>query len=398
MKLDNTQTYHHLKSLSRTNRLQLLKVLSRLRFSGQLIWSSPRGQQWVFLLSSGDILYAAGGLHPRRRRYRYLQPQYAPLCHELNVLTADTAETPELIYAALQEYSLLSSWVEQERFAAADHAKFIRQIISEILFDVVQVDTVRHELYKTEDPSLENTRFAIPEETVVETVKTLWQDWSGSGLESYSPSFAPIIVNPEAMQAAVSPQAYRGLTVLLDGKQSLRDLATKTKREILQFTQALKPYLEAGWLELIKIPDHPSVPGGTEVKRNPSSKSAPLIACIDDSPMICQSVGQVIKSAGYEFISITEATRAIKMLLIKRPSLIFLDLVMPDTNGYEICSQLRKISLFKETPIIILSGNDGLVDQVRARLLGATDFLSKPMEPVVILSVIQKYLGQIAMV
>ncbi|MBD0267013.1 MAG: response regulator [Cyanobacteria bacterium Co-bin8] len=316
----------------------------------------------------------------------------------MNVLTADTAETPELIYAALQEYSLLYSWVEQERFAAADHAKFIRQIISEILFDVVQVDTVRHELYKTEDPSLENTRFAIPEETVVETVKTLWQDWSDSGLESYSPSFAPIIVNPEAMQAAVSPQAYRGLTVLLDGKQSLRDLATKTKREILQFTQALKPYLEAGWLELIKIPDYPSVPGGTEVKRSPSSKSAPLIACIDDSPMICQSVGQVIKSAGYEFISITEATRAIKMLLIKRPSLIFLDLVMPDTNGYEICSQLRKISLFKETPIIILSGNDGLVDQVRARLLGATDFLSKPMEPVVILSVIQKYLGQIAMV
>ncbi|HEY9880045.1 MAG TPA: response regulator, partial [Leptolyngbyaceae cyanobacterium] len=74
------------------------------------------------------------------------------------------------------------------------------------------------------------------------------------------------------------------------------------------------------------------------------------------------------------------------------------DLIMPGTNGYEICGQLRKVSLFKETPIIILSGNDGLVDQVRARLLGATDFLSKPIEPVVILSIIQKHLGQMAVV
>lgn len=186
--------------------------------------------------------------------------------------------------------------------------------------------------------------------------------------------------------------------MLLDGTQSLRDLAVKTKRDILQFSHALKPYLEAGWIELISIPDYPQGEANRGSEQRTKSESVPLIACIDDSPMICQSVGQVIKSAGYEFISITEATKAIKLLLIRRPSLIFLDLVMPDTNGYEICSQLRKISVFKETPIIILSGNDGLVDQVRARLLGATDFLSKPMEPVVILSIIQKYLGQVVAV
>ncbi|MBD0334347.1 MAG: response regulator [Cyanobacteria bacterium Co-bin13] len=281
---------------------------------------------------------------------------------------------------------------------AADYAKFIHQTVGEVLFDVVQADTVKHELYRADDPALENVGFAIAEETLVETVKNLWQAWSDAGLESYFPAFAPIIVHPEALQAAVSPQAFRGLTVLLDGKQNLRDLAVKTKREILPFTQALRPYLEAGWLELVNIPDYPAAEAAVGVKQGSSKGSVPLIACIDDSPMICQSVGQVIKSAGYEFISITETTRAINMLLIKKPNLIFLDLVMPDTNGYEICSQLRKISSFKETPIIILSGNDGLVDQVRARLLGATDFLSKPMEPVVILSIIQKYLGQVATV
>jgi chemotaxis family two-component system response regulator PixG len=107
---------------------------------------------------------------------------------------------------------------------------------------------------------------------------------------------------------------------------------------------------------------------------------------------------QVIRAAGFNFLSTTEGARAVPLFLTKKPDLIFLDLVMPDTNGYEICSQLRKISRFKETPIIILSGNDGLVDQVRARLLGATDFLSKPIEPFIILSVIRKHLGQLAYV
>ncbi|NJL45929.1 MAG: response regulator [Leptolyngbyaceae cyanobacterium SM2_3_12] len=110
--------------------------------------------------------------------------------------------------------------------------------------------------------------------------------------------------------------------------------------------------------------------------------------------MVCKAMGQVIRAAGYDFVSILEGARALPTLVTHPPDLVFLDLVMPDTNGYEICSNLRKISRFKDVPIIILSGNDGLVDQVRARLLGATDFLSKPMEPIVILSVIRKHLGQ----
>ncbi|NJL45655.1 MAG: response regulator [Leptolyngbyaceae cyanobacterium SM2_3_12] len=108
--------------------------------------------------------------------------------------------------------------------------------------------------------------------------------------------------------------------------------------------------------------------------------------------MVCKAMGQVLRTAGYDFMAVMEGARVIPTLLANPPDLVFLDLIMPDTNGYEVCSNLRKISRFKAVPIIILSGNDGLVNQVRARLLGATDFLSKPMEPVVILSIIGKYL------
>jgi chemotaxis family two-component system response regulator PixG len=102
----------------------------------------------------------------------------------------------------------------------------------------------------------------------------------------------------------------------------------------------------------------------------------------------------IISAAGYNFVSEIDGLRAIAVLLSRKPDLIFLDLVMPNTNGYEICSQLRKLSFFKQTPIVILTGNDGIVDRVRAKIVGATDFLGKPAKPEQVLSTIEKYVLQ----
>jgi chemotaxis family two-component system response regulator PixG len=73
--------------------------------------------------------------------------------------------------------------------------------------------------------------------------------------------------------------------------------------------------------------------------------------------------------------------------------LIFLDLVMPNTNGYELCSFLRKSSTFENTPIVILTGHDGVVDRVRAMMAGSSDFMSKPPEADKVLQVVRKYLA-----
>jgi chemotaxis family two-component system response regulator PixG len=71
---------------------------------------------------------------------------------------------------------------------------------------------------------------------------------------------------------------------------------------------------------------------------------------------------------------------------------------MPNTNGYEICGQLRKISTFRDTPIIILTGNDGIIDRVRAKMVGATDFLSKPVNAEIVLDVARQYLNNRSLV
>jgi chemotaxis family two-component system response regulator PixG len=83
--------------------------------------------------------------------------------------------------------------------------------------------------------------------------------------------------------------------------------------------------------------------------------------------------------------------------MARKPELIFLDLVMPNANGYEICSNLRKLSFFRNTPIVILTGNDGLIDRVRAKMVGSSDFISKPVNSDLVLSTIRKHLRQESM-
>jgi two-component system, chemotaxis family, response regulator PixG len=61
-----------------------------------------------------------------------------------------------------------------------------------------------------------------------------------------------------------------------------------------------------------------------------------------------------------------------------KPDLILLDLNMAGIDGYELCRIIRNNSMFKNTPIIFVTGSKGIVDKVKARLVGASGYLTKP--------------------
>jgi chemotaxis family two-component system response regulator PixG len=149
-------------------------------------------------------------------------------------------------------------------------------------------------------------------------------------------------------------------------------------------------------VQLVEVDDIPP-PVSTPVAEILSKSVIPqrtLVACIDDSPTICQQMEKIIMGAGYQFVWESDGLRALAVLLSRKPDVIFLDLIMPNTNGYEICSQLRKLSFFRQTPIIILTGNDGIIDRVRAKMIGSTDFISKPVDPEIVLETIVKNVRQ----
>jgi chemotaxis family two-component system response regulator PixG len=106
-------------------------------------------------------------------------------------------------------------------------------------------------------------------------------------------------------------------------------------------------------------------------------------------------VGKVLEefltSSGYRLLYIQNPLSGIVALSEDIPDLIFIDLVMPDTNGYNLCQFLRNSETFREVPIVIMTSQDGVFNRTRAKFVGAKDFLSKPFSQEDILKMIQKY-------
>jgi len=114
---------------------------------------------------------------------------------------------------------------------------------------------------------------------------------------------------------------------------------------------------------------------------NNSDHSSTLVVCIDDSKTVQKQVRMTLEAGGYRVLGITDPTAALKKLSQYQPAVIFMDINMPNINGYDLCSLLRKSQKFKEVPIVMLTGRDGMIDRVRAKIVGATDYLTKPCDP-----------------
>jgi two-component system, chemotaxis family, response regulator PixG len=120
--------------------------------------------------------------------------------------------------------------------------------------------------------------------------------------------------------------------------------------------------------------------------------NSPLVACIDDSRIDSLAMHKILTEAGYRCLNIHDPVQALPMLLENKPDLIFLDLVMPIANGYEVCAQIRRVSTLKDTPVIILTSNDGIVDRVRAKMVGSSGFLAKPINSEKVLNMLRMHL------
>lgn len=294
------------------------------------------------------------------------------------------------------EYALLSLWVTQQKITGEQAAAMVRAVIDTVLFDVMQAADGTDQIHQ-QDYSVGSGLKAIDVDTVAFNAQLRWQTWQTAKLGSYSPNCAPVIKQPTQLKAQSSAQFYQTLVNLLNGEHTLYDLAIEMRREIIEVAASLHPCIQLGWIELRHIPD---LPAPVYRHRLPAAPAiAPvsggmLIACVDDSLLVRHTMEKLLTSAGYQFLGVDDPVRAIGILLARKPSLIFLDLVMPKTSGHEVCQQLRKLSCFRTTPIVMLTGSDGFANRLKSNFVGASDFLSKPLDAEAVLSVIRKHLHQ----
>ncbi len=389
------------KKLSNNNFSKKLLFLEKKQFTGRLDIESLTGKKWKIYFSLGKIVWADGGTHPNRSWRRCIS-QYCP--------RLDFSKIPQLDFHEFEcwNYLIITLLLKRSLINQEQVVTIIQTKINDILFDIFQQQTVEKLEYTLVPESAHfiwKTGIKVPIHRVVvlealKQVQKIWFMWEKLGFTSWYPDTAPIISKPEELQKYVSPAIYQKLVHLMDGQRTLRDLAVKLNINVVHITKNLANYINKGYLELVEITDIPDnitpflkcSPSSSNKKSKVKNVKTKLIICIDDSSQICKTMEQIIVGFGYKFISIQDSLHAVSHLLKCNPDMIFLDLIMPIVNGYEICSQLRRISKFKQIPIVILTSNDGMVDRVRAKVVGASAFLPKPITPDRVKAMIEKFL------
>lgn len=99
---------------------------------------------------------------------------------------------------------------------------------------------------------------------------------------------------------------------------------------------------------------------------------------IDDSQTIRRTAKVLLEREGLEVFLAEDGFDSLHKIVQLNPHVIFVDIMMPRLDGYQTCAIIRRNPRFQAVPVIMLSSKDGLFDRAKARVMGATYYLTKP--------------------
>jgi twitching motility two-component system response regulator PilH len=115
-----------------------------------------------------------------------------------------------------------------------------------------------------------------------------------------------------------------------------------------------------------------------------------ILIC-DDSLAEVKFMQAVLEAAGYWSVAINDSTKVESTIAIERPSLILLDVVMPQRNGFQVCRDLKAHVEYNRIPVIVVSSKDGESDKFWASQQGADGYVVKPFTPEQLLGAVQRF-------
>jgi twitching motility two-component system response regulator PilG len=256
-----------------------------------------------------------------------------------------------------KDYEAICWLVDQQYLTADQAAELIEILAKEVLESLLPLQTGNHNLIEN-DWLKELPRFcALDVRSLVESCQARpTRRPPNNGMTAPSAPIQPLRVpNPLPRQAPPSPMSPP--------------------------RQAVAPPLP---------PDNFSRP----LERSPQAltKTTYTIACIDDSPTVLSAIETFLDDKAFKVIRIENPVSALMTIIRNKPDLILLDVTMPSLDGYELCSLLRRHPAFKHTPIIMVTGNRGFLDRAKAKLVGASGYLTKPFTQPDLLKIIFKHL------
>ncbi len=113
---------------------------------------------------------------------------------------------------------------------------------------------------------------------------------------------------------------------------------------------------------------------------SPASPTSASVLVVDDSEVVRKTMVSKIGEYGHSVDVAIDGTQALAMMSENRYKLVFLDVMMPGIDGFEVCKRIKKSAEYRSTSVFMLSSKDGMFDKVRGSMSGCNGYLVKPLD------------------
>ncbi|WP_225882681.1 response regulator [Thalassoporum mexicanum] len=396
------QESNPIQMLQKINPIQQLAEISSSHASGRLDVASGL-VSWRIYIQDGDLKYVECSVQSLSQLNYHLCRQGWNDAHKALKQMPKSELGADAIATGLY-------WLLENQHLALDQA-------AEILKNTTQ-NSLESYLWLTEGSTSWSEQMELPEWVtaimgnsmtmdlgdLVKTLQKKIRTWQKSAPAIDSPYVRPYILDYRNISKVVpngtlSDAALKKLSQVMRGF-SIRQLSLLLKQDELHVAQMLSPYIQKRVIYLrnpqqpfdqlprIPRPMRSNPPKPVKAKHTEVYK----IVCIDDSPTILSEIKRFLTDQRFQVTAVNDPIEASSIIFRIKPDLILLDISMPKINGYRLCGLLRSSSMFDNTPIIMVTGNTGFLDKARAKLAGATDYLTKPFTSEGLNAFVYKYL------
>ena len=114
------------------------------------------------------------------------------------------------------------------------------------------------------------------------------------------------------------------------------------------------------------------------------------VLVVDDSPADLSNIKSIVAETGLKVVAASNGKQAVELAKAERPDAIFLDIIMPEMDGFATCRELSGDASTKDIPVVFVTSKDQKADRMWAELQGAKAYITKPYQPDEIIDQLKK--------
>lgn len=180
------------------------------------------------------------------------------------------------------------------------------------------------------------------------------------------------------------------LSAIAAGKLELIDEVSEQPWDVESWNEFLAPIVEA--LDFYETNVEVGKTANEEMTAHVLSRQQNFILVIDDDMVFISYIKNVLEQHGFFVIVANNGRRGLELMYELNPSLVFLDIMLPDTNGFSILENINKIKM-SQMFVAVMSVNDSRENRKKAFDLGAFDFIAKPIDEEILIAYVKNRLS-----